>query len=548
MKMRKGFNKALITVMTLVFMVGCSNAKDSFNDVTSTRNTKVIKEDMDFEDLNTKEVNDSIEKYSKQLGISKVEKVDVDWQLAVEQYTDKKDSSQYLFVQKKINIDSPYILAKLLEYIADAKLASQDEVMGLTNSDSKAYILEPKEKVDKVNREIKAIKDGKLKEHEFKYVEFAGYPYYPDAKKGEFDQFRPNIKLVGKDGKSLDINFRLDSLNMLINKSGTPEIKKVSDVGMEYFEGMLYSKSLSEQIGKDSYKILKDHKLDFDYLMSTKTVRMPEKLKEATYGDRFNLYWAGVDTMIKSNGFNEGIDKHLSKDISVDIYHIRPIDVLESGQEKSDSAKAGSDINPSGDGKGPDQEYPDTNEQKIYDHVNKLVILRDKEKNIGAYLSSDKNIYNLDHKNISQATGKTYDQWLDSAFEDDEDRRELAKLDSHQFIKKYVDMLTVKDFDAQAFYIPELSIYNGKISDRKSTFVNEFKNNVVSATLIQAENRPYDGELGPYKSDPRDIVLDVVIDFKFKDEVTRMNGENQSMYTLRKLSDSLGYRIISQGI
>ena len=40
---------------------------------------------------------------------------------------------------------------------------------------------------------------------------------------------------------------------------------------------------------------------------------MPEKLKETTYGDRFKLYWAGVDTIIRSNGFKDGIEKYLGK-------------------------------------------------------------------------------------------------------------------------------------------------------------------------------------------------------------------------------------------
>ena len=82
--------------------------------------------------------------------------------------------SQYLFAQKKLDIDSPYIIARLIEYIAGAKTAGQDALFGLDKSDSKGYILEPKEKLESRNKDLKAVKDGKLKESKLEYDRFRG--------------------------------------------------------------------------------------------------------------------------------------------------------------------------------------------------------------------------------------------------------------------------------------------------------------------------------------------------------------------------------------
>ena len=554
MKLKKTliYSILLASLVSSSLMVGCSNDGKTSSGGTSSpsKNSQLVKDGVDFQDLNTKEVNDSIEKYSKQVGISNVEKISIDWQLATESFTEDKGVSQYLFAQKKLDIDSPYIIARLMEYIAGAKTAGQDALFGLDKSDSKGYILEPKEKLESINKDLKAVKDGKLKESKFEYDRFRGYAYYPDAKKGIFDEYRPTITLVGKDGKSLDIDFRLDALKLLINKSGTSDIKKISDTGMNYFEGLLLSKNLSDQIGKDTYKLLKDHKIDFDYFMSTKTLQMPEKLKEPTYGDRFKLYWAGVDTIIRSNGFKDGIEKYLGKEISIDIYHIKPIQVLEYTKDKSKSSSINSDnIDKDSKISGANNDNLRPSGEDIYDNVGKVIVLRYKDKNIGAYLCSEKNLYNLDHKGIAQVTGGTYEQWLDKTFEDDADRIEIAKLDSHQFIKKYVDMMTVKDFDLNVFDIPELDIYSGKVSDSPSPLVSELKNNIISSSLVSAEDvTGKDGFAPDFKDKPNDIDVRVVIDYKFKDEVDLTNGENETIFSLRKISDTLGYRIVSQGI
>ena len=138
---------------------------------------------------------------------------------------------------------------------------------------------------------------------------------------------------------------------------------------------------------------------------------------------------------------------------------------------------------------------------------------------------------------------------MDKTFEDDADRREIAKLDSHQFIKKYVDMMTVKDFDLNVFDIPELDIYSGKVSDSPSPLVSELKNNIISSSLVSAEDVTGKDDFAPdFKTKPNDIDVRVVIDYKFKDETVLTNGENETIFSLRKISDTLGYRIVSQGI
>src|SRR3712207_6558618 len=137
----------LVVCMTLpTFLSACGKDTQSEQPrVSEKKNVVVDRQDIDFEDLNTEDVNTSIEKYSKDLGISRVKEIDIDWQLAADQSSQGKGVSKFLFAQKKIKIDSPYIISKLLEYITTSKVAGQDELFGLNTADTKSYSLEQKE-------------------------------------------------------------------------------------------------------------------------------------------------------------------------------------------------------------------------------------------------------------------------------------------------------------------------------------------------------------------------------------------------------------------
>lgn len=83
MKLKKTliYSILLASLVSSSLMVGCSNdvKTSSGGTSSSSKNSRLVKDGVDFQDLNTKEVNDSIEKYSKQVGISKVEKISIDW-------------------------------------------------------------------------------------------------------------------------------------------------------------------------------------------------------------------------------------------------------------------------------------------------------------------------------------------------------------------------------------------------------------------------------------------------------------------------------------
>jgi len=503
------------------FLSACGNAPQSERSESSVKKSVVVdRKDIDFEDLNTEDVKTSIEKYSKDLGIPRVKEIDIYWQLAADQSSQGKGVSKFLFAQKKVSLDSPYMISKLLKYIVTSKNAGQDELFGLNTVDTKSYSLERKDRLEEINSELKGIKDGKLKKQKFNYVQYGGYFYFPGVSEGDFSEYRPSIRLVSEGGKQLEFDFNLDSLHLIFQKKGSNNVKVFSDDGYKYFLGMMEAKDLSDKIGKDTYKILKNYKLSPDYLMSVKVIRMPEKLKEDTFGDRFNLYWASVDTMIKSNGFKDGLSKHLGKDVSLETYHL-------TGIKKK--ANTGEDY---------------------YVDVNKVFVLRDGSEQLGVYLSAGNFMLNLEQKYLEDVTGITYESWLDKMIEDDQYGREIGKLDAHEFIKKYVDLITVPDFDDKSMFVPTLDEYVGKTSDMSSPYVSDMdNNNLISASLVSVKDmNDVDGFNGSYKQKPDDIVLNVVIDYKFKEEMSRSSGESETNFTLRKISDRLGYRIVSMGI
>ena len=93
--------------------------------------------------------------------------------------------------------------------------------------------------------------------------------------------------------------------------------------------------------------------------------------------------------------------------------------------------------------------------------------------------------------------------------------------------------------------VSTIQIYSGKVSDSPSPLVSQFKNNIISSSLVSAEDvTGQDGFAPDFKAKPNDIDVRVVIDYKFKDEIVPTNGENETIFSLRKISDTLGYRIV----
>lgn len=257
-------------------------------------------------------------------------------------------------------------------------------------------------------------------------------------------------------------------------------------------------------------------------------LKLPKDFKEDTYGDRYNLFWAYVNDLLKTeNDSKDGLEKYKNQKIVLEKYYV----------SKANFSSLNYD-----------------NEKKSYYKINDpaaIVAIRVDDKLIGKFMygiSYPQDVVRLDGKNLMEVTNKSYSDWLSTVMRNDEDSQELAKLSSVDLIKKYYTMLDAGDNNANKLWLAELSAVSGKVSQQVNQEIDEFKDNVEY--LLIGDIKKSEIDVSSLEAiTPEDHIESFItdIDVKFKKEISILNGQDSPIVTLVKLDNNQGYRIVGKG-
>lgn len=406
----------------------------------------------------------------------------------------------------------------------DYKPLINDLLSSVLSSKSKVDKDFKERNIDEYEKEIKNINDNKIKVATDTPVKQSGYSVYPEMKPVKPQKYDPSITLKDKNGKTIVIPYYFDGEPSHVALLNGKYIE-MNEATTSLVDSILSERELHFEVPEDVYKLLGDKYIPL--FRNVHELKLPKTLKENIYGDRFNLYWAYINDLMKDDKYFDGeIEKNLGKKVNFEKYTMANVKL--TGLKRQDGL------------------YLESKGSNAKSNVILVAVRDEKQKLIAAYLTSkDGKSFKCRYDGMSmiQINNKNMDKWVVGAFEKDRDFEEISKMNPEELIRKFYSFLDKNDNRAYKLYVPKISDYDGKISWNTPVMRDPVKNiSYVKVKKVSPSNSNISDIRYPNKVD---YYAD--IDIKYKEIIADEGGEEKLSFDLNKYPDGFGYRIIQYG-
>lgn len=404
----------------------------------------------------------------------------------------------------------------VLERTLDIKSKSQvlafaDIFMGVGKKDLKGdenYKEVLSHKKDIVNR-LKLSPEKAMIDSYIKDIKENKHGNYKDTTiKGNVEP-KSSISFKSKSGNQVDfvLENALGRDLLLVNKKG--RIYELSYLDLNYIIYTMMDSHDKGPLSKDLDKYVRDKGDYIKYRISHVDVKIPNKLEEPTYGDRFKLYLAYVNDLLKKTGFKKGLDPYLGQDLSFERYRLNK----ESQKRPS--------------------------EEESY-----LVAVFSGDKLVGAYKDFYGYAESFDGKTLEDLLKVEYRAWVKTKMVHDKEAAELEKLGDKGIIRKFVELQNSRDKRQKGLMLPDYRDGYSKMFKSMHDVEDGYIDNVLSAKLlsIRPDERKFEVGLNTI-----DKAYMVEVDYRFKEVIVIENGVDEKSYEMINLGPGLGYRIYQMG-
>lgn len=404
----------------------------------------------------------------------------------------------------------------VLERTLDIKSKSQvlafaDIFMGVGKKDLKGdeiYKEALSQKEDIVNR-LKLSPEKAMIDSYIKDIKENKHGYYKNTTiKGNVEP-KSSISFKSKSGDQVDfvLENALGRDLLLVNKKGS--IYKLRYEDLDYIIYTMMDSHDKGPLSKDLDKYVRDKGDYIKYRISHVDVKLPNKLEEPTYGDRFNLYLAYVNDLLKNTDFKDGLAPYRGQNLSFERYRLNK----ESQKRPSE-----------------DESY--------------LIAIFSGDKLVGAYKDFYGNTNSFDGKTLEDLLKIEYKDWVKTKMVHDKEAAELDKLGDKGIIRKFVELQNARDKRQEGLRLPDYRDGYSKLFKSKHDVEDGYIENIISAKLlsIKPDERKFEDELNTI-----DKAYMVEVDYKFKEVIVIENGVDEKSYEMINLGTGLGYRIYQMG-
>lgn len=404
----------------------------------------------------------------------------------------------------------------VLERTLDIKSKSQilafaDIFMGVGKKDLKGdknYKEALSHKEDIINR-LKLSPEKAMIDSYIKDIKENKHGYYKNTRiKGNVEP-KSSISFKSKSGNQVDfvLENALGRDLLLVNKKG--RIYELSYLDLNYIIYTMMDSHDKGPLSKDLDKYVRDKGDYIKYRISHVDVKIPNKLEEPTYGDRFKLYLAYVNDLLKKTGFKEGLDPYLGQDLSFERYRLNK----ESQKRPS--------------------------EEESY-----LIAIFSGDKLVGAYKDFYGYAKSFDGKTLEDLLKIEYRDWVKTKMTHDKEAAELEKLGDKGIIRKFVEFQNSRDKRQKGLMLPNYRDGYSKMFKSMHDVEDTFIDNILSAKLlsIRPDERKFEVGLNTI-----DKAYMVEVDYRFKEVIVIENGVDEKSYEMINLGPGLGYRIYQMG-
>lgn len=404
----------------------------------------------------------------------------------------------------------------VLERTLDIKSKSQvlafaDIFMGVGKKDLKGdenYKEVLSHKKDIVNR-LKLSPEKAMIDSYIKDIKENKHGNYKDTTiKGNVEP-KSSISFKSKSGNQVDfvLENALGRDLLLVNKKG--RIYELSYLDLNYIIYTMMDSHDKGPLSKDLDKYVRDKGDYIKYRISHVDVKIPNKLEEPTYGDRFKLYLAYVNDLLKKTGFKEGLDPYLGQDLSFERYRLNKESQKRSSEEES---------------------Y--------------LIAIFSGDKLVGAYKDFYGYAKSFDGKTLEDLLKIEYRAWVKTKMVHDKEAAELEKLGDKGIIRKFVELQNARDKRQEGLMLPDYRDGYSKMFKSMHDVEDTFIDNIISAKLlsIRPDERKFEVGLNTI-----DKAYMVEVDYRFKEVIVIENGVDEKSYEMINLGPGLGYRIYQMG-
>lgn len=390
-------------------------------------------------------------------------------------------------------------------------LAFADIFMGVGKKDLKGdenYKEVLSHKKDIVNR-LKLSPEKAMIDSYIKDIKENKHGNYKDTTiKGNVEP-KSSISFKSKSGNQVDfvLENALGRDLLLVNKKG--RIYELSYLDLNYIIYTMMDSHDKGPLSKDLDKYVRDKGDYIKYRISHVDVKIPNKLEESTYGDRFKLYLAYVNDLLKKTGFKEGLDPYLGQDLSFERYRLNKESQKRSSEEES---------------------Y--------------LIAIFSGDKLVGAYKDFYGYAKSFDGKTLEDLLKIEYRAWLKTKMVHDKEAAELEKLGDKGIIRKFVELQNSRNKRQEGLMLPDYRDGYSKMFKSMHDVEDTFIDNIISAKLlsIRPDERKFEVGLNTI-----DKVYMVEVDYRFKEVIVIENGVDEKSYEMINLGPGLGYRIYQMG-
>ena len=351
----------------------------------------------------------------------------------------------------------------------------------------------------------KSIVDSLLKD-----IKESKNEYYKDATIKTYVEQKSSISFKNKSGDQVDLVVEPGSGEnsyFVVNKKGAVYGLTEKDLG--YIRYVMRDSMDKGPLSKDLDKYVKDKGEYIKYRISHVDVKIPNKLEEPTYGDRFKLYLAYVNDLLKKTDFKEGLDPYLGQDLSFERYRLN--------KESQKRLKA-------------EDPY--------------LVAVFSGDKLVGAYKDFYGNAKSFDGKTLEDLIKVEYKDWVKTKMTHDKEAAELEKLGDKGIIRKFVELQNVRDKRQKGLMLPNYRDGYSKMFKSMHDVEDTFIDNVLSAKLLSIKPDERKFEVGLNTIDKAYMVE---TDYRFKEAIIKENGVDEQSFEMINLGPGLGYRIYQMG-
>ena len=405
----------------------------------------------------------------------------------------------------------------VLERTLDIKSKSQvlafaDIFMGVGKKDLKGdeiYKEALSQKEDIVNR-LKLSPEKAMINSYIKDIKENKHGYYKNTTiKGNVEP-KSSISFKSKSGDQVDLVVEPGSGEnsyFVVNKKGA--VYGLTEKDLEYIKYVMRDSLDKGPLSKDLDKYVKDKGEYIKYRISHVDVKIPNKLEEPTYGDRFKLYLAYVNDLLKNTDFKDGLAPYRGQDLSFERYRLNK----ESQKRPSE-----------------DESY--------------LIAIFSGDKLVGAYKDFYGNTNSFDGKTLEDLLKIEYKDWVKTKMVHDKEAAELDKLGDKGIIRKFVELQNARDKRQEGLRLPDYRDGYSKLFKSKHDVEDGYIENIISAKLlsIRPDERKFEVGLNTI-----DKAYMVEVDYRFREAIVKENGVDEQGFELINLGPGLGYRIYQIG-